>query len=446
MIKTLTAQARVYPASELGLADVSIPHNILNICKTLHDANHQAYLVGGCIRDWLMGKSPKDFDISTDATPEQVRRLFKRSRIIGRRFKIVHIYLRYRDYVEIATFRAPPEQLEQQQVENIHIKNDKGRLVRDNVYGTIEDDAFRRDFTANALYFDPVNQQVLDYVDGYSAIQDRRLEMIGEPMRRFEEDPVRMLRALRFIAKLNFDIDAALSKLIKQNAYLLRDVSNARLYDETFKLFHHAHGVESWAVLSEYGLVDILFPLTAKSMSKQTSENEVDAFIKAALDNTDRRVEQAKPVIPAFFFAVILWHWFLYTRDQHPNLPKGHVGTLVAADKVMLDQYPRIAIPRRVFSVVAEIWDMQNALQSRRPKQILKLLDSKRFRASYDFLLLRQKIGEVDQQLTQWWTHIQNADPNQREQMIAALAKPHSQGKSRNSNRKRRAKSKEKSQ
>ncbi len=440
----MASKARVYTAVELGLAKVAIPQNILSICQTLQSAKFDAYLVGGCIRDWLMGKSPKDFDISTDATPEQVRRLFKRSRIIGRRFKIVHIYLNYRDYVEVATFRAPPEQLDLHQAENIHVKNDKGRLVRDNLYGSIEDDAFRRDFTANALYFDPIKQQILDYVDGYSAIQARRLNVIGEPIRRFEEDPVRMLRALRFMAKLDFDIDAGLTKLIKQNAYLLRDVSNARLYDETFKLFHHAHGNRSWSVLNEYGLIDILFPLTAKSINKQSERKEVDTFINAALENTDRRVGQGKPVIPAFFFAVILWHAYQTVRSENANLPKGHAGTVIAADKVILTQIPRVAIPKRVSTIITEIWDMQNALQFRRPKQITRLLENKRFRASYDFLLLRQKIGEVDDELTVWWTRIQDVDESQRMQMTEALPKP--QGfKKRRKPRKRRASSKAKS-
>ncbi len=431
---------KTYTASELGLNAKSVPQGVMQICETLQKNQFDAYLVGGCIRDWLMGKSPKDFDISTNATPEQVKRLFKRSRIIGRRFKIVHVYLNYREYIEIATFRAAPVG-EGQHAQSIHSQNDKGRLVRDNVYGTIEEDAFRRDFSANALYYDPTNTIVLDYTGGLQAIKQRKLEVIGRAEQRFAEDPVRMLRALRFMAKLGFEISPDLSQLIHAQVHLIHDVSNARLYDETFKLFHHAHGVKSWSRLKEYGLVDILFPLTANSLSKQTSQpGNVDAFIDIALKNTDRRVGQNKPVIPAFFFAVILWHAFQYQRKNSKSLPKGRQGTYIVADKIILEQIPRIAIPKRVSMVVMEIWDMQHALEQRRPKQILRILENKRFRAAYDFLLLRQKIDEAAEEITVWWTKIQDVDESARLQMIQALPQAHGRNKPnrKRSNRSRR--------
>jgi poly(A) polymerase len=259
--------------------------------------------------------------------------------------------------------------------------------------------------------------------------------VIGDPKTRFEEDPVRMLRALRFMAKLGFTISPKLAKLIKQNINLMRDVSNARMYDEIFKLFHHAHGVESWNKLREYGLIEILFHLKSKSLNQQEAQpGNVDAFIKTALENTDRRVGQGKPVIPAFFFAVILWHSYLLKRNNRNDLPKGRQATFIVADEIMLAQIPTIAIPKRVSGIVAEIWDMQQTLEQRRPNQILKVLENKRFRASYDFLLLRQKIGEASEEICQWWTKIQDVNEQTRLDLIEALPKP----KGKNNRRRRK--------
>ncbi|MCP4008214.1 MAG: polynucleotide adenylyltransferase PcnB, partial [Proteobacteria bacterium] len=268
---------------------------------------------------------------------------------------------------------------------------------------------------------DPISKEVIDFQGGVEDMQNQHLELIGDPDKRFAEDPVRMLRALRFKAKLGFDIPENLDELIEKHKHHFKEVSNARLFDEIFKLFHHAHAVESWHTLCEHGFLPILFPLTEDKIE----QNEmVEDFILRALENTDRRVSQGKPVIPAFFFAVILWHVYQDERSNNPKLASGREGVYNAAETVFRKQYPVIAIPRRVSTVIIEIWDMQWHLEQRRVKSIDGLLENRRFRAAYDFLLLREAIGEIDEEVPAWWTRIQNEDEAGKREMVQALPRP----------------------
>ena len=416
-------EARNYSADELEIDLSDVSEGAMLVCKTLQNNGYDGYLVGGCVRDWMLGMHPKDFDVATNATPEQIRPLFKRARIIGRRFKLVHVHHK-REMIEVATYRAAPGDSATQH----HKQSESGRVLRDNVYGDLSEDACRRDFTVNSLYLDPVAKQIIDYQGGVDDLQNSRLKLIGDPDTRFAEDPVRMLRALRFKAKLGFDIPDELNTLIEKHQDHFRDVSNARLFDETFKLFHHAHAVESWHTLCEHGFLPMLFPLT----ENEIEQNEmVEDFILRALENTDQRVAQGKPVIPAFFFAVILWHAFQAERQNNANVPGGREGIYRAAENVFRAQYPVIAIPKRVSSVIVEIWDMQWHLEMRRVKSIDGLLENRRFRAAYDFLLLRQKIGEVDSEISDWWTRIQDENEAGKREMVQALPRPKNQRRGR---------------
>ncbi len=424
---------RVYTANELGIDSSSISPGALFVCQTLQEAGFDGYLVGGCVRDWLLGKEPKDFDVVTNARPEKVKSIFKRSRVIGRRFKLVHV--RYqRELLEVATYRADPG-------DNAGVKqhrtSDSGRLLADNVYGSLETDARRRDFTANALYYNPITKEVVDYLGGVQDCLAKDLKIIGDVDSRFKEDPVRMLRALRFVAKLGFNLSQKVDQLIYKDRHLLLDVSNARMFDETFKLFHHAHAIQSWQQLSDYGFLKLLFPEVYKILKQ--GEYPIEEFIHLAMTNTDKRVRQNKPVIPAYFFAVLLWYPYQAKRASKPNLPKGREGVYLVADKVIKQQYPIIAIPRRVSVVMTEIWDMQWFFEQRRAKSIRRILDERRFRAAYDFLLLRHKVGEVETELVDWWTEIQELNPDQQAQMINKL-RGQAPGKNSRGRRRRRKK------
>lgn len=404
--------SKIYDATDLNIPKSEVSAGAMLVCKGLQKHGFDGYLVGGCVRDWMLGLHPKDFDVVTNATPEQARKLFKRARIIGRRFKLVHVY-HHRELIEVATYRAASTNKSQ------HLKkSESGRVLRDNVYGTLEQDAHRRDFSLNALYYDPIKHTVTDFMDGVQDLKEGDLRLIGDPKTRFAEDPVRMLRALRFKAKLGFELSTQLEQLIQQNRHRFKEVSNARLFDEMFKLFHHAHAIKSWHSLRDHDFISILLPLTFKAMGKEPT---VETFIVNALENTDRRVGQGLPVIPAYFFAVVLWHAYQYQRSQEKDLPRAKQGVVLAAEKIFRQQYPTIAIPKRVSSIIIDIWDLQWHLVARRRKSVEKLLDNRRFRAAFDFLLLRQGIGEVDDSITSWWSQIQELDEEGRQAMINKL-------------------------
>ncbi len=405
-----------YSAEALAIPLEEVSAGAMLVCRTLQEHGYDGYLVGGCVRDWILGLHPKDFDVATNARPEQIRPLFKRARIIGRRFKLVHVH-HQREMIEVATYRTAPRENNSPH----HRQSQSGRVLRDNVYGSLIEDAQRRDFTINALYLDPVAGQVIDYQGGVEDIHNQHLELIGDPDKRFAEDPVRMLRAMRFKAKLGFEIPQNLEQLIEKHKLHFKEVSNARLFDETFKLFHHAHAMESWETLREHDFIPMLLPLTAKAMQQNA---QCEQFVLHALENTDRRVTQGKPVIPAFFFAVALWHTYQLERRRRKKAPRGKAGVMQIAENVFRQQYPTIAIPKRVSAIIVEIWDLQWHLTMRRAHAIDDLLDNRRFRAAYDFLLLREAIGEVDTELTGWWTRIQNQKDAGKLKMVQALPKP----------------------
>ena len=434
-----------YSTADFGFDRDHISHAALEVVEGLQEAGYDGYLVGGCVRDLLLGMTPKDFDVTTNATPEQVRKVFRRARIIGRRFRLVHV--RYgREVIEVATYRAKPEgpvrngwlPWKGRRKTGTARTTDEGRLLDDNVYGSMEDDALRRDFTVNALYYDPVEEQVVDFLGGVKDINERCLRLIGKPAERFAEDPVRMLRVLRFKAKLGLLPERGLTRAVERHRELLTGVPPARLYDEVLKLFHHAHGVESWRELRESGFSDILFPQTEAALQEAEGERW-ESLILQALKNTDHRISQGKPVIPAFLYAVLLWRPFckrlaLKTEGSKPL----NESIWEAGDEVFAEQCRRVAVPRRVSSPATEIWHMQGNLERRRPRSVEPLLASKRFRAAYDFLGLRTGVGELPREIFDWWSDIQSADPEKRQEMIRQLGDGGQRKRRRRRPRKRR--------
>jgi len=400
-----------------GLSPSNVSKGARQVVKSLVGAGYCADLVGGCVRDLLLEKRPKDFDVVTDASPEKVRQVFPRSRIVGRRFRIVHVRVG-REVIEVSTYRAGNEGDGEREDA---AKNQFGRILRDNVFGTRDQDVYRRDFTVNALYYDISTNTLVDYVNGLSDIQAGRLRFIGDPATRINEDPVRMLRAVRFKAKLDLSLDSALEDLCRDHAQLIRHVPPARLFDEVLKLFHSGHGVATFWLLRELGLFAELFPEAARSYGEADLDPDTGLVLNG-LQNTDRRIAQQKPVIAAFLFACLFWRAVRHQCDRHEDRRKNHPQILQrAAFDVLGRETQRVMIPRRVSTVVIEIWDMQSRLETRRPRMIEKLLEHRRFRAAYDFLLLRSQSGEVDPDLAKWWTDIQERDEPDRRNMIKEL-------------------------
>lgn len=401
-------------AHQISLSAVSKP--ALEVIAHLTRAGHEAYLVGGCVRDLLLHYQPKDFDVATSAYPEEVRGLFRNCRLIGRRFRLAHVRID-REIVEVATFRTSVNNIDD--FEQHHVSAE-GQIMRDNVYGRIEDDAFRRDFTVNALYYDPNSQQVIDYVDGVAHLNKGQLLTIGDADERFREDPVRMLRAVRFSVKLGFTLNEFTKNAITECAPLLHHVSPSRMLDEVLKLFHNGYAVDNFRALRELGLLGYLFPFTEQCIEE--AENNM-AFL--ALANTDQRVNENKPVIPAFLFASFLWEPLSADANKlMDNGMRARAAYSTATYDLLRDQATHVAIPKRIGMVVREIWNLQYRLEQRPPKSIATLLRHPRFRAAYDFLLLRQSLGEVSQDLTDWWTHIQEVDLKAQQEMISALKSP----------------------
>ncbi len=423
-------QPTVLEAHEHRLSCADFSRNSANVAVRLQQADFQAYLVGGCVRDALLGVTPKDFDVATSATPEQVRNEFRNSRIIGRRFKLAHVHFG-RELIEVATFRT--NHSEEDESNNDRSAHDaSGRILRDNVYGTMEDDAQRRDFTMNALYFDVSNEKIYDYSTGFADIKRRLIRLIGDPEQRYLEDPVRMLRAIRFAAKLDFEIEDSTAEPIRRLAYLLADIPPARLYEEVLKLFLSGYALRTYELLREYDLFAQLFPGTAKALLRHP-EN-VDRLLRNAFKNTDKRVNMDRPVTPAFLFAALLWPSLTVRaiglqNDGMPPLP----AMQEAAHQVLLEQVQRIAVPKRFSIPTREIWDMQERLPRRAGKRADTLLAHPRFRAAYDFLLLRESAGEQTESLGNWWTEYQDASDSQRREMISNLS-----GKSTTARKRRR--------
>ena len=374
---------RIVPRAEHGISRKDISPNALRVLYRLREGGFAAYLVGGAVRDLLIGGHPKDFDVATDATPEQVKSLFRNCRLIGRRFRLAHV-IYGREIIEVATFRANEDD-----GSGSREMGDEGRIHRDNVYGTIEDDAVRRDFTANALYYAIEDFSVRDYVGGFEDVQARVLRLIGDPESRYREDPVRMLRAVRLSSKLDFSIDPAAAEPLPRLAPLLSGAAPARLFDECLKMFMAGHGERSFLALEQHGLLPALFGETAKALATNRS-GALRGTLLGALRSTDARVQADRPVTPAFLFAALLWP--AYCREL-AVLQKSGVETLAAqqraADRVTLHQAERIALPRRFSLPMQEIWLLQPRFQQRQRKRVFRLLAHPRFRAAFDFLELR---------------------------------------------------------
>ena len=407
--------ARRVPASDLGLSISDVSPAAVSIIRTLQDSGFQAEMVGGCVRDLLLGWSPKDFDVVTNATPDQIKKLFRRARVIGRRFQLVHVRIG-REVIEVSTYRGSDTGRQEQRRGRA-----KEKMVANNVFGRRDEDVLRRDFTINALYYDPVKEVVTDYVDGLGHIQERRLEIIGDPRQRFSEDPVRMLRAVRFKAKLNLRLDAKIEKLLPRMAGTLIAVSPPRLFEEIIKVLHNGYGAVGFQALDHYGLLRFLFPSATRHFNEQDL-NKKNGLIPCALRNTDQRVADRKPVISPFLFSVLLWRqvqqaWPIKSGGNRSIFENLHRS----ADRVLEELHPTVRIPRRISAVMIEIWELQIRLEQRRPRTIKRLLSHRRFRAAYDFLLLRAGSGEVSDALADWWTKIQEMPPADVQRMIQGL-------------------------
>ncbi|AOD15150.1 polynucleotide adenylyltransferase PcnB [Xanthomonas fragariae] len=393
---------RVIPRDQHTISRKDISPNALRVLYRLRESGFGAYLVGGAVRDLLVGGHPKDFDVATSATPEEVKALFRNCRLIGRRFRLAHVVFG-REIIEVATFRANIDDGSGDR------ELDNGRLVRDNVYGTIEDDAIRRDFTCNALYYAIEDFSVRDYCGGFEDVQARLMKLIGDPELRYREDPVRMLRAVRLAAKLNFDIEASTAEPIPRLAGLLSEAAPARLFEEILKLFLSGHGVASFEGLERYGLLGVLFPESAAALRSNRS-GALRAMVLEGLRNTDARVANDEPVSPAFLFALLLWPAFCRTLmglQAQGVLPED--AQRRAADRVTLHQLERVALPRRFSLPMQEIWLLQTRFSSRQRKRVLRSLSHPRFRAAFDFLVLRQFASADHAADVEFWREAQKS-------------------------------------
>ena len=390
-----------------------ISPNAVRVLYKLAEAGHHGFLVGGGVRDLLLGKSPKDFDIATDASPEQLKSLFRNARIIGRRFKIIH--LRFgREIIEVTTFRAPHD-IENKIADNVprrRIQNQDsahstaGMILRDNVYGNIDEDALRRDFTINALYYTIDKFRILDFSTGLEDLESKQIRMIGDPAERYKEDPVRMLRAIRFAAKLGFSIEEKTEKPIDELAHLLESISTARLFDETIKLMAGGHAVKTFELLRRYRPGMYLFAPTLRALEKISGPPS--KLVDLALENTDSRLAAGKSVTPAFLFAALLWPVLqLRLQSLQSNEANQHQLFQQAAQEVLMEQIQYTAVPKRFTIATKEIWDLQSRLMRDNRRSIDGAFNHPRFRAAYDFLLLREDAGEDLGGRGAWWTEYQ---------------------------------------
>ncbi|HEY2463959.1 MAG TPA: polynucleotide adenylyltransferase PcnB [Steroidobacteraceae bacterium] len=444
----------VVPRAEHSISRADISPNALKVLYRLKEAGYQGFLVGGAVRDLLLGLRPKDFDVATDALPEEVRRLFRNCRLIGRRFRLAHVFFG-NEIIEVATFRAAaaPEREDADDLdaeggtdagaeggaESAESRADepaaefsppadsehrafdtRGRILRDNIYGTIEEDVWRRDFAANGLYYNIEDFSIWDFVDGVNDVKARRLKMIGDPEMRYREDPVRMLRAVRFAAKLDFSIESNTEAPIRRLAYLLDGVPPARLFDEVLKLFLSGFGAKAYELLQQYGLFEHLFPQSAAAFALPPYAYAAD-MLKMGLDNTDARIAADKPVTPTFLFAVLLWSAVLRELNERQAGPTPDLALLMqACDSVLKVQQSRVSIPRRFSIPMRELLMLQPRFNRRSGVKSLSLLQHPRFRAAYDFLLLRAQAGVADPELAKWWTDIQLLPHEERVALVQA--------------------------
>lgn len=441
---------KLYPEvikrNDHAMRNTDLTSNTLKVLQTLISSGYKAYAVGGCVRDKLMGKIPKDFDVVTNATPEQIKSCFRNCRLIGRRFRLAHITFG-REIIEVATFRghhesgdSNNEQTDDVQVkvktsksiddktpakkskEVLSSKTDAGQLTRDNIFGSIEEDAARRDFTFNAMYFDVQDESILDFAKGMQSLADRKIVMIGDSEVRFREDPVRMIRAVRFACKLQMQIPNALAKSIKLNAHLMGNIPAARLFDEVGKLLLTGAGVVTFESLLSHNLLTPLFPLLMPLLADVNSKEY--QFVINMLKNTDNRINNGQRITPAFLYAAFLWYPMeerAQERMFESTMPLHDAMNLASAD-VLFQQSRRIMIPKRFSIPVREIWSLQLRLQKRPGKKCKQLLTLPRFRAAYDFLLLRGSVEGGDLlEVGQWWTTFQEESANNRNKMVNEL-------------------------
>jgi len=479
--------ARIIPRAEHSISRSAISPNALRVLYRLREAGYEAFLVGGCVRDLLIGITPKDFDIATSALPEEVKRTFRNCRLIGRRFRLAHVFFG-REIIEVATFRAMSTPVDEVPVETVadldddelpedledvedelddelddeadestvlaeagshqtgfhgsrplpdrdrsrhagaggdddedHVTDEHGRILRDNAYGTIDDDVWRRDFTANALYYNIADFSIWDYAGGVEDIAARKLKLIGDPVTRYREDPVRMLRAARFEAKLGFSLDGATGTAIAELRELLGSVPPARLFDETLKLFLTGHGAKSLDVLMKHGLLGELLPTVASHLTRYP-DGPVARLVRQGLMNTDQRVAAGKPVTPTFLFALLLYGPFVEIIEKQPPEKWHDIGTIVdSIDRAARGAQGRISIPKRFTLGVREMFAAQPRLEQPRGRRALRMLEQPRFRAGFDLLLLRAEIGLASKELADWWTKVQEVSQTDRDRMADAL-------------------------
>ena len=429
------SQPTIIPRSEHSISRDNIDDTALRVLYRLHKAGFRAMLVGGGVRDLLLGHAPKDFDIATDAHPEQVKKLFSNSRLIGRRFRLAHVFFG-REIIEVATFRASlsdseadspldspvdaplssrAADLQSKDTDRAH--NTSGRILRDNVYGQLDDDVWRRDFTVNALYYDIADYSIVDYTHAMDDVKNKVMRLIGDPHTRYREDPVRMLRAIRFAAKLGFSIHPDSEQPIFELGHLLADIPPARLYEEVLKLFHSGQGITTLQLLRKYDLLQYLFK--AADTSLKQGDEIFENFIQLALQSTDNRINQDKPVTPAFLFAAMLWGRVdqLFVEMKGNGEPTS-IAMQNASSEALSQQIRLISIPKRFSMVVRDIWNMQHRFQFRHGRRAKSLLMHKKFRAAYDFMCLRSQAGEVNDDSCEWWTRIQTLAPQEQDILL----------------------------
>ncbi len=441
-----SGDAIILSRGEHGISRNNIDKHALKVLYRLHKSGFHACLVGGAVRDLLLGLKPKDFDVATDATPEQVSQLFRNCRLIGRRFRLAHVHFG-RLIIEVATYRAAHESSQS------GVQDESGRIVRDNVYGELAEDVWRRDFTANALYYDISDFSVIDFAGGFKDIKKQRLHLIGDAETRYREDPVRMLRAIRFSAKLGFHIDKASEVPIHELGHLLQDIPAARLYEEVLKLFHSGHAVRSFELLQEFDLLQYLFPEAAISIE----ENEdVKNMLLIAMQNTDDRIKNEMRVTPAFLFAALLWHPVNSKVKEY--IDKGmpySVAIQKTATRVLSQQSKSVSIPKRFTSTMRDIWGLQTRFHYRAGKRALSVLQHEKFRAAYDFLCIRaqsnENTGQDDYAADletdcQWWTEIQEQSAEAQKNALFSTGKKSGSAKPRKRRRSSASKAATKSQ
>ncbi|PVV12142.1 MAG: poly(A) polymerase [gamma proteobacterium symbiont of Ctena orbiculata] len=414
------------------ISRANISRNAIRVLTRLNSTGHEAYLVGGGVRDLLLGREPKDFDVATSALPEEVKSVFRNCRLIGRRFRLAHVYFG-REIIEVATFRSNKQAAEEGER---HVEN--GMILRDNVYGTLEEDAQRRDFTINALYYNVSDFTVIDFADGMSDLRNGVIRLLGNVESRFREDPVRLLRAVRFAAKLGFIIDPETESPMQRLAPLLSEVPSARLYEEVLKLFLGGSALETFEKLRHYGLFGQLFPATEEALSHEDHDFPI-TFVNRGLANTDARLQQDKSVTPAFLFAVLLWEPVRLGYEALLEQQAQPIEALqTSAGDVLSEQTRHISIPKRFSYPMRDIWQLQPRFEQRQGKKPYRLLTHPRFRAAYDFLLLRAEAGEVETELAKWWTEFQQANSQQKQSMTDQGRRGRGRRRKRRSNKNKR--------